>query len=161
MASLPPAWYRVWTMRPLRRPVTRAGHAARPLLYVVATVVALAAHLLGLGHMAIVAHARCEHGELVHGEHEHEAGAAARSSEAAPGAPSSAGPSPAVDPGGASDDHEHCDPFAVMPATVSVTAACGDVTLLDAGLLPWSVRASAGTRVQSILSLAPKSSPPV
>jgi hypothetical protein len=129
-------------------------------------IASLVVYLCGLGHMVVVAHARCEHGEFVHGSHEHESEAHGSASltedSAGPAAVGSDDSSDQVRPGEVSEDHGHCDPFAVTPGiTPSVATSCADVRLLDGALLPWSVRASVGVRTLAILSLAPKSSPPV
>ena len=104
-----------------------------------------------VGHLVFVSHSLCEHGALVHGHHE----------EAHRHAPQ--GRDAAAASGDALEDsgHDHCEPFAVQSFAVSVGPSCVVPTVLDAELLPWSVRPRPGERSIPLLSLAPKSSPPV
>lgn len=120
-------------------------------------VVALAAvisQVLGLAHMVLISHQRCEHGAVVH------ASASTSAHAHAPDAPKVDDGVAAQPGGGLEGDHEHCDPFAVTPAVVAAEPWCAELTLLDEALLPWSVRPSAGERAVALLLLAPKSSPP-
>ena len=120
-------------------------------------VVALAAvisQVLGLAHMGLISHQRCEQGAVIHAS-------ASTSAHAHAADDRKVDDGVAVRAGGALEgDHEHCDPFAVAPALVAAEPWCADLTLLDGTVLPWSVRPSAGERAVALLLLAPKSSPP-
>lgn len=144
-----------------RRPISRLVAAAA------VAVLAIVGHLAQLGHLVLVSHAICEHGALVHETPAEIAAAAAHAAERrAERAMELRDPRHAHDaalhPGDGGDgEHGHCDPFALRSSAVLTTPFCADATLLEASLLPWSVRPRHAERAIGILDLAPKSSPPV
>lgn len=126
------------------------------------TAAVLAVHVLGIGHFALFAHSRCEHGELVHGAHSHgPPSQAARSESRIVDAIHDDSVDPEATPGDAPDGHDHCEGTGITPILAAAAPACPSLTLLEAfeplpvGQLP------AGVRAVALLSLAPKSSPPV
>lgn len=124
----------------------RAGCIARRWL---AWLALIAVYLCGVGHMTLLAHATCAHGEVLHGSDVH-------AEVDAPAPPSS---EEAIAPE-AQGAHDHCEGSGVTPSLDAVGPACAPMTLLEASLLESSVRRSAGVRALTVLSQAPKSSPP-
>src|SRR5262245_36335720 len=132
------------------RPAPRRPRPQRSLFAFLALFVTVA-QLFGLAHLVLVSHAICEHGALPHAEIAPRADARAADADGKPSAV----------PGGAAAEHDHCDPFALKPATVSVEPACAVPELLDFALLDEAPPASFAFRPIGILALAPKSSPPL
>jgi hypothetical protein len=140
--------------RQSRRKVSRRPPPHRYLLAFFALAMAVA-QLFGVGHLVLVSHAVCEHGALFHGtaaevRHGGEAHAAA-----VPRGVSSARP------GGAGEgEHQHCDPFGVLPGVVAVAPACDLPAAVESAQLPPTPVARAAFAPIGLLALAPKSSPP-
>ena len=132
--------------RAVARSKGRRAHAS--WLVVLAT---LLTHLFSVGHMVVFSHTRCEHGELVHAGHDHAKSARGGHER---------GHDTATQ-GESVGDHDHCQASGVMPGVVATPEVCAPLTMLDESLLPWSIRDASAVRPESILSLAPKSSPPV
>jgi hypothetical protein len=140
----------------------------RLVAFAAVAMVAIAGHLAQLGHFLLVSHRMCEHGALVH-ETQAEAEelalhAAERQAEHEDRAGTREGRRTLPDAAGQGDgdgEHGHCDPFALRSSATLTEPFCLDVAQVDASVLPWSMRPHDGARAISILSLAPKSSPPV
>jgi hypothetical protein len=114
-------------------------------------VALLAAHIASLGHLALVRHVRCEHGALVHAAHDD-----------APAAGSATRPERGVAvTTSAARDHDHCDALALRPALVEAGPRLDDAALLPALEPPCPGHQRTAFRPVGVLSLAPKSSPPV
>jgi hypothetical protein len=113
----------------------------------------LVTQVLGLGHLVLFSHTRCEHGALVHTVRRSGESAVHPASHREPGL---------YAPQGANDDpeHEHCDPFATPPALAPAAAPAPDAPLVVVTL---ETRAGARDteRALAVLSLAPKTSPTV
>jgi hypothetical protein len=139
-------------VNPRRRPTS--ARTTRLALLLSSTVLAafvLVSQVARVAHFVLVAHAHCaEHGDIAHSDH------AAASDDG-----SDHGESVALRTGEAGGEHEHCDVLGMPVTPLAVAPSLADASLLDAYLLPWSVRPSVGHRVLDVLDLAPKSSPPV
>lgn len=104
-------------------------------------------------HVAVQAHAVCEHGAEIHVD--------------APGAPAPADPGgvTAVRAGGEAPDdahegeHHHCAATAGVAAVAPAQVSAAVATLVPAELAP--PRAATVTRATALFRLAPKTSPPV
>jgi hypothetical protein len=115
------------------------------------TIVIIAwAPLLGTLHQALVRHVVCEHGDLI--ELSPAPAAATHASE-------SAGPAVGAGDGRATHGHDHCSvgTLAKNVATVITSSSLGALLTLDR---PVSLAARDANPVRSVLSNAPKTSPP-
>jgi hypothetical protein len=125
---------------------------ARSWLALLTTLALLLAQGPLLLHLLLVPHRTCEHGELVE---------LARARIPAPAAqvPRSDHPQVDLDRAGCGS-HEHCDALALRHRLPEVEPSVGPATLLRIDPI-----ATAGARAErrpvALLSLAPKSSPPV
>lgn len=129
------------------------GAALRHVGFVCALLGLLVVQLAAVGHQLLIRHSMCEHGAVVHADHEQH--------DAAPSVVHTSS-EPAVEPGArAEGSHEHCDPAGVRSSAVKIGAPLVPPTLLDGYLLPWSVRPQHARAPLAILSFAPKNSPPV
>ncbi len=118
----------------------------------------LVVQLFGIGHFALFAHARCEHGELVHGAHADHAGDAEARARIQSNADSNG--RVAVSRGEAPDGHEHCAGDGLTPAVLALAPAFRALTLLPSLIEPSDAAPARAVRAVAILALAPKSSPP-
>lgn len=141
-----------------RRTRGRLASPRRALWLVLFSIGLVAAQLLSAGHLVFVSHALCEHGELTHDEW---AAPGAHAERVAPAAADVDPDAPSATTGRDAAEHDHCDPFAVRPALVSVGPACVVPEVLSEALVPWTAGRPDAERPISILALAPKSSPPV
>jgi hypothetical protein len=136
-----------------RRAARRRATPHRHLFALLALAVAFV-QLVGLGHLVFVTHAICEHGALLHVEHE---AVAAPKIDDRPAAEDRV----AARPGQSADGHhQHCDPFAVRPAVVAVAPSFEAPAPFEGVLLPETAVVRAAFPPIDLLSLAPKSSPP-
>lgn len=113
----------------------------------------LVVQLGSAAHLILVEHARCAHGELVHGHDDH-AAEAPGAQENGSGADSARGANP-----GSSHDEDHCDALAVTHRIPAAPAPVGAATVLTT--LPIAAPdAAAEIRPIGLLDVAPKGSPP-
>jgi hypothetical protein len=125
-----------------------------PALFLALTLIGL--HLVQLGHALLVSHHVCEHGDVAHtgpGSVGHPGASDAQADDDPPSSQH------APDGAPAEADHEHCAPFAVEHAALDAPRLVIAPLLLDAYVLPWSLRPQE-RRAAAVLAFAPKNSPP-
>jgi hypothetical protein len=112
----------------------------------------LFSQLVQLAHFALVEHAVCEHGDLVHESAVKHAGTRDTARGEGAGLRSAA-------PSGAGE-HEHCGARALPFRGAEIGPSCAEPTLLASIEIP-AQAAQPERRPLAPLSLAPKSSPPL
>jgi hypothetical protein len=144
--------WRWGTLRGSPKPLRYAA-PARPWQAILIALALLLVQGPSLFHLLVVPHATCEHGELV------EAGPTPASPHADATNARPSAEHPRIDRG-REGGHEHCDALAVRHRLPDV-----GVFVAPATLLPVTLIDAGGERLEArpvpILSLAPKSSPPV